>query len=70
MITDDPRIGLTHTTLDRRSAVMYLALQSDAVSAAFVRDCSDTTTTRIPQIECEALKDLYNATDGDNWTMN
>ncbi|BAP57480.1 hypothetical protein THII_3183 [Thioploca ingrica] len=31
-------------------------------------DC--TQVTEIPQIECEALVDLYNSTNGPNWTNN
>ena len=30
-------------------------------------DCSATATTGIPESECFALVDLYNATGGDNW---
>ncbi len=41
-----------------------LGLQPPTISAA--TNCS--TQTDIPQIECEALVDLYNSTDGSNWS--
>ncbi len=37
---------------------------------AFFTDCTDTATTGITQVQCEALEDLYNATNGDLWTTN
>ena len=33
-------------------------------------DCSNITATGVPQAECQALVDLYNQTDGANWTIN
>ncbi|WP_456412425.1 Calx-beta domain-containing protein [Thiolapillus sp.] len=44
--------------------VWLLAVKS--VLAAPV-DCADSTTTGIPEYECAALVDLYDATDGANW---
>jgi len=31
-------------------------------------NCADTTTTGIPQAECEALVSLFNSTGGTSWT--
>ena len=40
-------------------------------SAALAQvNCAATGTTGVPQIECEALMALYNATDGPNWHDN
>ena len=33
-------------------------------------DCSDTSATGVREAECQALVDLYNKTDGANWTTN
>jgi Leucine-rich repeat (LRR) protein len=41
------------------------AATNDQLSLTF--DCADVT--HIPQIECEALVALYQATDGDNWRL-
>jgi len=52
--------------------ILFIALLGATTFAVSVLsvDCTDTTTTGISQIECEALKALYNSTDGDNWTDN
>ncbi len=38
--------------------------------AAFLTDCSDTATTGISESECIALGTFYDATNGDDWTIN
>ncbi len=40
------------------------------VKGAFFTDCTETATTGISESECQVLEDLYEATDGDNWTDN
>ena len=40
------------------------------IHASFNTNCTDTTITGIPETECNALKDIYNSTDGDNWNNN
>lgn len=42
----------------------------DMARSAFFTNCSDTATTGISQVQCEALEDLYDATSGDNWSNN
>lgn len=54
--------------------LVVLILVSMAFSAGVtpaksaVVNCADTTTTGIPQAECEALVALFNSTGGDAWT--
>jgi len=41
----------------------------DAVTQSVMFDCSDPAVTVI-ESDCQALVDLYNATDGENWEKN
>lgn len=45
-----------------------LANSQTRVQNAPFTTCADVT--EIPQAECEALVQLYNSTDGPNWTNN
>ncbi len=56
--------------LSKRSVSILFALIFFCVGWAspIMADC--TTQADIPQIECEALVDLYNSTNGDSWTDN
>ena len=61
-----------------RRFIVFAAMMAFALLAIFQMtetpamgdgfDCS--AVTQIPQSECQALVDLYDATDGDNWTDN
>ncbi|RKZ82016.1 MAG: hypothetical protein DRR19_21340 [Candidatus Parabeggiatoa sp. nov. 1] len=51
----------------RSTSLIGLALPLLPVAQA-ATDC--TAVTDIPQSECEVLTDLYNSTDGPNWTDN
>ncbi len=47
---------------------MLLGIKFSNVSAQTTFDC--TLVSVIPQAECEALVDLFNTTDGENWIVN
>jgi len=50
-------------------AQIVAALVFAAVPLVYAKtDC--TQVTQIPQVECEALVDLYHSTDGPNWSNN
>src|SRR5688572_29847123 len=58
-----------------RRLIMFALLAAIAIAAfAGTRPlsaqviCAGVTT--IPESECQALRDLYNSTDGDNWRKN
>ncbi len=46
--------------------VSMLATAGNALGAAV--NCTDTTTTGVPEAECNALVAIYDATDGASWT--
>ena len=49
--------------------IMLMTLLTGVTSSkAASVDCTDTTTTGIPQVECEALVAIYNSTNGPGWT--
>ncbi len=48
--------------------VGFILLLNGLPSAQAVTNC--TEVTQIPVVECEALLDLYNSTDGPNWIDN
>ncbi len=54
------------------AAVMFLlfTLLGATGNAQAQTDCSDTSATGVREAECQALVDLYNKTDGANWTTN
>ena len=52
---------------------LFMVVASVSLSASLAHaqvDCSATSTTGVPQVECEALMALYVSTDGTNWTDN
>ena len=53
------------------AAVMFLlfTLLGATGNAQAQTDCSDTSATGVAEAECQALVDLYNETDGANWTI-
>jgi len=51
-------------------AILLIGLFVLQPLAQAATDCTLTEVTQIPQIECEALIDIYNSTEGLNWIDN